>query len=116
MIAVRGRSIEYYLLAVDNAEFGRSRIALAKAATLVSLLDDLFDDYLTLEQVELVTKAIVQGWNISIIENIPDKYKKTVKFIFETLHELTSEATQIQGRDMIQFITKAVCILALNNF
>ncbi|GLJ38258.1 hypothetical protein SUGI_0778860 [Cryptomeria japonica] len=110
LIAVKERSIEYYLLAVsvvDNAEFGSSRIVVAKTATLVSLLDDLFDNYLTLEQVELVTKAIVQGWNISIIQNIPNNFKKIVEFIFKTLHELTSEASQIQGRDMMQFITKA---------
>ncbi|GLJ38263.1 hypothetical protein SUGI_0778970 [Cryptomeria japonica] len=110
LIAVRERSIEYYLLAVsaiDNAEFGSSRIALAKAATLVSLLDDLFDDHLTLAQVELFIKAIIQGWDISIVQNVPSNFKKIVEFVFKTLQELTTEATQIQGRDMMQFITKA---------
>ena len=123
LIAVRKRSIENYLpnylLAVSviyNVDFGSIRIALAKATTLVSLLDDLFDDYLTLDQVELITKAIVQGWNISIIENIPHNYKRIVEFIFKTLHELTSEASQIQGCDMMEFITKVVCILSLNYF
>ncbi|XP_059063789.1 alpha-humulene synthase [Cryptomeria japonica] len=110
LIAIRERTIEYYLLAVsvvDNAEFGNTRITFAKASTLVSLLDDLFDDHLTLEQVELVVKAIVQGWDISIVQNIPSNFKKIVEFVFKTLQELTSEATQIQGRDMMQFIAKA---------
>lgn len=114
LIAVRERSIEYYLLGVsvaDDAEFGSSRMALAKASTVVSLLDDIFDDYLVLEQVELITKAIVQGWDISIIQNIPDNFKKIVEFCFKTIHELANEATKKQGRDMMPFITKAVRML-----
>nr|QIB02640.1 germacrene D synthase [Taiwania cryptomerioides] len=110
LIPIRQRPIEYFLLGVsagDKLEFSSSRIALAKSTTLLSLMDDLFDDYLTLQQVELVTKAIIQGWDISIIEDIPANFKRTVEFVFQEVHELAREATKKQGREMMPFITKA---------
>ncbi|XP_057860191.2 delta-selinene-like synthase, chloroplastic [Cryptomeria japonica] len=108
-IAGRQRTIEYLLLAVsiaDEVDFSSSRIAVAKTSVIITILDDLFDDYLTLEQIELITKSIVQGWDISLIQNLPKNFKAAIEFCFKTVHELASDATKKQGRDMMQFITK----------
>nr|QGN65613.1 terpene synthase 7 [Taiwania cryptomerioides]QIB02639.1 terpene synthase [Taiwania cryptomerioides] len=110
LIAFRERTVEYLLMGisvVDEIEFCSTRIAVAKVATLATILDDLFDDYLNLDQVELVTNAIIQGWDISLLQNFPNSFKETLEFVFKTVHELASEATKEQGRDMTQFITKA---------
>ncbi|XP_057860193.2 longifolene synthase-like, partial [Cryptomeria japonica] len=110
LISIRQRPMEYYLLglsATDEEEFYSSRMAFTKSTTLLSLMDDLLDDYLTFEQVELVVKAITQGWDISIVQDIPTDFKRIIEFIFQTVHELANEATEKQGRDMMPFITKA---------
>nr|QHZ00915.1 terpene synthase12 [Taiwania cryptomerioides] len=109
LFAARQRSVEYLLLGVgivDELELSSSRMAVAKTSTIITMLDDLFDEYLTIEQVELITKAIVQGWDISIMQNIPDNFKTIIDFSFKTVHELAVDATKRQGRDMMQFITK----------
>ncbi|GLJ38221.1 hypothetical protein SUGI_0778080 [Cryptomeria japonica] len=114
MIALRERTIEYLLMGisvVDEMEFGSTRIAVVKATTLATILDDLFDDYLTLEQVELVVEVIIQGWNVSLIQNFPNNFKDIVEFVSKTINELSSDATKKQGHDMTQFLAKAVCIL-----
>ncbi|GLJ38225.1 hypothetical protein SUGI_0778170 [Cryptomeria japonica] len=81
-------------------EFCSTRIAVVKVATLATILDDLFDDYLTLDQVELVVEVIIQGWNVSLMQNFPDNFKEIVEFVSKTVNELSSDATKKQGRDM----------------
>ncbi|XP_057824222.2 gamma-humulene synthase-like isoform X1 [Cryptomeria japonica] len=109
LISIRQRPMEYYLLGVsaaDEEEFCSSRMAFTKSTTLLSLVDDLLDDYLTFEQAELVVRSITQGWDISIVQDIPVDFKRILEFIFQTVHELANEATGKQGRDMMPFITK----------
>ncbi|XP_059064960.1 alpha-humulene synthase-like [Cryptomeria japonica] len=110
LIALRERTIEYLLIGISVAneiEFGITRIAVVKVATLATILDDLFDDYLSLEQVELVVEVIIQGWNVSLIQNFPNNFKAVVEFVSKTVNELLSDANKKQGRDMTQFLTKA---------
>ncbi|GLJ51666.1 hypothetical protein SUGI_1097950 [Cryptomeria japonica] len=110
LISIRQHPIEYYLLGVsaaDEEEFYSSRMAFTKSTTLLSLVDDLLDDYLTFEQAELIVRAITQGWDISIVQDIPTDFKRILEFIFQTVHELANEAIGKQGRDMMPFITKA---------
>ncbi|GLJ24504.1 hypothetical protein SUGI_0468150 [Cryptomeria japonica] len=110
LIAMRERSIEYFLWGVsaaDTMEFSSVRIAIAKLSTLATIMDDLFDDYATLDQVKLIKQAIVQGWDVSVVKNIPQNFKMCIEFVFKTMKELINEATKKQGRDMMPFITKA---------
>lgn len=114
LIAMRERSIEYLLwgvAAADEVEFSSTRIALSKITTAATIVDDLFDDYATFDQLRLVKQAIAQGWDVSIIKNMPQNFKMCLQFVFKDMKELINEATQKQGRDMMPFITKAVRIL-----
>nr|QIB02637.1 longifolene synthase [Taiwania cryptomerioides] len=110
LIATRERTIEYFLWGVsstDEVKFSSSRITVAKVSTLATIMDDLFDDYATFEQLKLIKEAVVQGWDVSIVKNIPQSFKMCLEFVFQTVHELIDEANKIQGHDMMQFITKA---------
>ncbi|GLJ38509.1 hypothetical protein SUGI_0784700 [Cryptomeria japonica] len=91
----------------DEPELSSSRLALAKATTVITIMDDIFDDYATPEQLECITEAIAQGWDVSIIKDIPSNLKTCIEFVFKTVLELTSDATEKQGRDMMPFVTKA---------
>nr|QGN65615.1 terpene synthase 9 [Taiwania cryptomerioides] len=110
LIATRERTIEFLLWGVsstDEVNFSTCRIALAKASTLATIMDDILDDYGTFEQLKLIKEAIVQGWDISIVKNIPENIKMCLEFVFKAVHELVDEANKMQGRDMMPFITKA---------
>lgn len=74
-------------------------------------MDDIFDDYATLEYLKCITDAISKNWDVSIIENIPNNLRTCFEFVSKTVHEMAIDATKYQGRDMMPFVTKAVCIL-----
>ncbi|KAH9293739.1 hypothetical protein KI387_041058, partial [Taxus chinensis] len=110
LIKLRERSIEYFLWGIsgaDELEYFNSRITVAKLSNVITILDDLFDDYATIDQLELITEAVLQDWNVSLIENIPHNFKAIVLFLFKTVHELANAAAKRQGRDMMSHITKA---------
>ncbi|GLJ38536.1 hypothetical protein SUGI_0785260 [Cryptomeria japonica] len=110
LLAIRERTIEYLFWAVSSAdelELSSSRLALAKATTIITIMDDIFDDYATLEQLKCITEAIAQGWDVSIIKDIPSNLKTCIEFVFKAVLELTSDATEKQGCDMMPFVTKA---------
>ncbi|XP_057827578.1 alpha-humulene synthase-like [Cryptomeria japonica] len=92
---------------IAELELSSSRLALEKATTIITIMDDIFDDYATLEQLKCITEAIAQGWDVSIIKDIPRNLKTCIEFIFKTVLELTSDATEKQGHDMMPFVTKA---------
>ncbi|GLJ24616.1 hypothetical protein SUGI_0470780 [Cryptomeria japonica] len=119
LVAIRERSIEYLFWAVssaDEVELSSSRLVMAKATSIITIMDDIFDDYATLEQLKCITEAIAQGWDVSIIKDIPSNLKTCIEFVFKTVLELASDATEKQGRDMMPFVTKAVCILLRDPF
>ncbi|KAH9330490.1 hypothetical protein KI387_002598, partial [Taxus chinensis] len=110
LIKIRERTIELFLWAIsaaDELEFSKSRIVIAKITTLITIFDDLFDDYASLEELKIITKAVVQGWDVSLLQNIPNNFKEILLFIFKTVREFASTATERQGRDMMPHITKA---------
>ncbi|GLJ38270.1 hypothetical protein SUGI_0779160 [Cryptomeria japonica] len=79
LISIQQRPIEYYSLAVsatDEVEFSSSRMALAKSLKIISLMDDLFDDYLTIEQWADYVEATIQQtrWNASKYIPTYDEY------------------------------------------
>ncbi|GLJ38272.1 hypothetical protein SUGI_0779180 [Cryptomeria japonica] len=78
LISIQQRPIEYYSLAVsaiDEVEFSSSRMALAKSLKIISLMDDLFDDYLAIEQADYVEATIQQTrWNASKYIPTYDEY------------------------------------------
>lgn len=119
LVAMRERSIEYLFWAVssiDELELSSSRIAMAKITTVITIMDDIFDDYATLEQLTCITEAITKGLDVSNLRNIPNNLTACLEFVLKTIHELTSEATKKQGRDMTPFVTKAVRILLQDPF
>ncbi|GLJ38507.1 hypothetical protein SUGI_0784650 [Cryptomeria japonica] len=114
LVAIRERTIEYHFWTVssaDEVELSTSRVAFAKNVIAITIMDNIFHDYGTLEELKCSTEAIAQGWDVSIIKNISSNLKTCIQFSFKTILELTSDATKKQGRDMMPFVTKAVCIL-----
>ncbi|KAH6801468.1 hypothetical protein C2S52_001932 [Perilla frutescens var. hirtella] len=69
----RDRLVESYFWStgiVQPRQHEIARIALAKVIALITTLDDIYDVYGTLEELELFTKAI-KRWDISSIDQLP---------------------------------------------
>ncbi|KAJ3679565.1 hypothetical protein LUZ60_017576 [Juncus effusus] len=70
--------------------FSRARIISTKVISLLSILDDTFDIYGTLEECRLLTNAI-QRWDERATEMIPDYLKDYYLKILNTAEEVESE-------------------------
>ncbi|XP_051141785.1 cis-muuroladiene synthase-like [Andrographis paniculata] len=73
-----------------------SRIAVAKCTIITSILDDMYDNYATVEEAEAFTKSL-QRWDIDEIDRLPDYMKVVYKFILSTYEDLVCEASK-RGR------------------
>jgi len=57
----RNRHVEYYfwdVIGIFEPEFSESRIALAKTATVCTILDDLYDTHATLDELKIMTEGV----------------------------------------------------------
>uniref|UniRef100_A0A151UDR3 (+)-delta-cadinene synthase isozyme C2 n=1 Tax=Cajanus cajan TaxID=3821 RepID=A0A151UDR3_CAJCA len=85
----RDRLVECYLwiLAMSyKPEDSNGRMFAGKLSTVITLLDDAYDAYGTVEELELLTEAF-KRWDISLIGSLP----VSMKVIFDTIVELSKE-------------------------
>ncbi|XP_027928308.1 probable terpene synthase 2 isoform X2 [Vigna unguiculata] len=85
----RDRSVEGYLWSLAMSykpEYSNARTFVGKLIHVICLLDDTYDVYGTVQELELFTKAI-QRWDISYIRSLPE----CMKVVFETVLQLCEE-------------------------
>ncbi|XP_014522250.1 probable terpene synthase 2 [Vigna radiata var. radiata] len=85
----RDRLVESYIwcLAISyKPEYSNARTFVGKLIQVICLLDDTYDAYGTVQELELFTKAI-QRWDISHIRSLPE----CMKVVFETVLQLCEE-------------------------
>ncbi|RHN45959.1 putative lyase [Medicago truncatula] len=67
-----------------------------KVITLLSIIDDTYDAYGTIDELELFTKA-VERWDISSLDELPD-YMKPIYRSFLTIYEEIEKEMRKEGR------------------
>ncbi|MED6208432.1 hypothetical protein PIB30_045005 [Stylosanthes scabra] len=92
-----GMSFEPYL------EF--SRTTLAKVTSLATIIDDLYDVYGTLEELELFTETI-DRWDPKTIYNLPDFLKICFFAIHDFVNELAFEFLNVNGNNITPYLKK----------
>ncbi|KAH1144318.1 hypothetical protein AAZX31_12G204600 [Glycine max] len=110
----RDRLVEGYLWALafsSQPEYNKARMFVGKLMALAAILDDTYDAYGTIQELELFTEAI-QRWDISPIESLP----QCMKVVFETILELCEEIkleTSESGKSsfVVPRFTQAICEL-----
>ncbi|KAK4255623.1 hypothetical protein QN277_008600 [Acacia crassicarpa] len=94
---VRDRLVESYFCALSLAyepQLSTTRMVAAKLIGILCLLDDTYDVYGTLEELELFTDAI-RRWDISNIESL----QECMKAVFEAVVDLCSEIEMVTVRE-----------------
>ncbi|KAG9156492.1 hypothetical protein Leryth_025157 [Lithospermum erythrorhizon] len=89
----RDRMVESFLLATGVApdpHLGRLRKWLAKVIQLILIVDDVYDIYGSLEELEKFTIAI-ERWNIKDAQDLPDCMKTCFHILDDTTKEISSE-------------------------
>ncbi|KAL0460951.1 UNVERIFIED_CONTAM: (+)-epi-alpha-bisabolol synthase [Sesamum latifolium] len=81
-----------------------SRIMLVKFAVLITIIDDIYDVYGTLDELELFTDA-VDRWDINALKLLPDYMKICFLALFNTVNKMAYDVLRDQGFDIIPHST-----------
>ncbi|KAI3765165.1 hypothetical protein L2E82_15192 [Cichorium intybus] len=95
----RNRVVESYLWAVGVAfepQYGYLRKCLTKVINLVLIIDDLYDVFGTLDELETFTN-VVERWVIEGSEYLPEPMKFCLNILYDTVDEISKEILQEKG-------------------
>ncbi|KAG2667185.1 hypothetical protein I3760_15G100100 [Carya illinoinensis] len=106
----RDRVLENFIWATGalfHPQFGHERRMLAKLGALVTVIDDVYDVYGTLEELELFTDAI-ERWDVNEIEQLPYYMQICFLSVYNTVNEMAFDTLKEKGCNIIWYMRKAV--------
>nr|UMW72399.1 putative (+)-alpha pinene synthase [Pinus nigra subsp. laricio]UMW72406.1 putative (+)-alpha pinene synthase [Pinus nigra subsp. laricio] len=105
----RHRHVEYYTLAAciaNDPKHSAFRLGFAKICHMITVLDDIYDTFGTMEELELLTAAF-KRWDPSSIDSLPEYMKGVYMAVYDTVNEMAKNAEKVQGRDTINYVRQA---------
>ncbi|XP_062112986.1 probable monoterpene synthase MTS1, chloroplastic isoform X2 [Humulus lupulus] len=105
----RDRHVEILLWTVGmkfEAEFGYCRRMMAKIGVLFLIIDDIYDVYGTLDELQLFQDAI-ERWNINDLDQLPDYMKIVFLASYNVVNEIVYDLLKESGILIIKYIRKA---------
>ncbi|KAE9456159.1 hypothetical protein C3L33_11939, partial [Rhododendron williamsianum] len=82
------------------------RKSLTKLAALVTTIDDVYDVYGSLDELELFTAA-VHRWDIEAVETLPDYMKLCFLALYNTTNEMAYDILKRKGVNIIPHLKRA---------
>ncbi|XP_042047795.1 (-)-5-epieremophilene synthase STPS3-like [Salvia splendens] len=95
----RDRVVECFFWAMGvyhGPQFSRARVMLTKTIAMTSIIDDTYDAYGVIEELDVFTEAI-ERWNIEEMDKLPEYVKPFYKALLE-LYEQFEEELGKEGR------------------
>ncbi|KAG6528910.1 terpene synthase 10-like [Zingiber officinale] len=105
----RDRLTENYLWTVGWAfepEHRSFREAQTKGNCFVTMIDDVYDVYGTLDELELFTR-VVDRWDINAIDQLPDYMKILFLALFNTINDDGYKVMKEKGLDVIPYLKRS---------
>ncbi|GLT69693.1 hypothetical protein SLA2020_418240 [Shorea laevis] len=99
MLYARDRVLECYFWILGvyfEPKYSLGRTFLAKVIGLTSILDDTYDNYGTIEELDLLTKCI-ERWDIGVINQLPEYMKLIYQVLLNVYSEMEVEVAK-EGR------------------
>ncbi|RWR88240.1 terpene synthase 1 [Cinnamomum micranthum f. kanehirae] len=106
---IRDRVVECYfwILAVyPDQQYSRARRITTKCISLTSILDDIYDVYGTLEELELYTN-VIERWDRSMVDQLPDFMKLHFVALLDAVDEFEEELALEEKSYRISFLKDA---------
>ncbi|KAL4193783.1 hypothetical protein AMTRI_Chr06g178600 [Amborella trichopoda] len=104
----RDRPLECYFWTVgifSEPSFSKCRMELTKTIALLSVIDDIYDIYGSLEELEIFTNAI-QRWDLSAMEELPEYMKICYLALYNTINQMAIEILNDYGRNVVMHLKK----------
>ncbi|XP_028550892.1 terpene synthase 10-like [Dendrobium catenatum] len=101
--------VESYFLAVGMAvepQFSTYRKELAKALCFINVIDDIYDIYGLLDELQLFTNA-VDRWEFASIKSLPEYMKICLEGLFNMVNSLASKIKEEKGLDVLPNLKRA---------
>ncbi|PIA50712.1 hypothetical protein AQUCO_01200141v1 [Aquilegia coerulea] len=99
----RNRLVECFIWAVGAAyepQHSYCREVITKLACLITIIDDVYDVYSTLEEAQLFTDA-VERWDVNAVEQLPDYMKLCFFALYNTINEFAYDTLKENGLNII---------------
>nr|BAH03282.1 +limonene synthase [Toona sinensis] len=91
---------------IFEPQFAYCRRMSVKAYAFITLIDDVYDVYGTLDELELFTDA-VDRWDATAIEKLPDYMKPIFRTLYTSINDMALDARKDRGVDTRPFLHKA---------
>ncbi|XP_044496681.1 (-)-germacrene D synthase-like [Mangifera indica] len=112
----RDRIVECYFWILGvyfEPEYLKGRRLLTKVISITSIIDDIYDVYGTIDELELLTSAI-ERWDMSVIDQLPDYMKLCYKALLDIYNEIESEMTNQKKLYRLDFAKEAMKSIVRN--
>ncbi|XP_007010143.2 PREDICTED: probable terpene synthase 9 [Theobroma cacao] len=109
----RDRLMEIYFWATGlsfEPQYSKCRICFTKYACLATVVDDIYDIYGSVDELESFTKAVT-GWDVKAVEELPEYMRVMFSAISEFTNELARETSKDHGLDVLPYIQEQWAIL-----
>ncbi|WOG94620.1 hypothetical protein DCAR_0313916 [Daucus carota subsp. sativus] len=106
----RDRLVESYIWMVGIApepQFGYCRLEAAKAIQIISVIDDIYDIYGTVNELELFTDAI-ERWDINSLQPLPDYMRTCFLALYNFVNEIVYHIFREQNVDVLPNLKKGL--------
>ncbi|KAK4269684.1 hypothetical protein QN277_022810 [Acacia crassicarpa] len=108
MSFTRDRLVENFFWTVGynyEPQYGHYRRVLTKVNALITAIDDVYDVYGTLEELELFTD-VVDRWDVNAMDILPDYMKICFLALYNFVHEEALEFLKENGHNVIPLLRK----------
>ncbi|CAN4126533.1 unnamed protein product [Withania somnifera] len=103
----RDRVVECYFWALGvyfEPQYSQARVMLVKTIAMISIVDDTYDAYGTVEELATYTD-VIQRWDIKEIDRLPDYMKISYKAILDLYEDYEKEMSS-DGRSHVVYYAK----------
>lgn len=107
---VRDRMVECFFWTVGvyfEPQYSRARVMLAKCIAMISVIDDTYDSYGTLNELVLFTEA-VDRWDISEIDRLPNYMQPIYTSLLDLFNEYESEINEQNRFNGVYYVKEAM--------
>ncbi|XP_058081622.1 sesquiterpene synthase TPS3-like [Magnolia sinica] len=105
---VRDRLMESFLLSVGvvfEPKFSECRMSITKDITFITAIDDIYDVYGSLDELELFTDA-VNRWDLGAVDRLPEYMKLCYLALFNTTNEMAYITLKKTGWNVLGYLKK----------
>ncbi|XP_076938099.1 R-linalool synthase QH5, chloroplastic-like [Bidens hawaiensis] len=105
----RDRLVECFLWSVGYSyvpEFSYGRREITKVNAMITSIDDVYDVYGTLDELELFTN-VINRWDINAVEELPDYMKMCFLGLYNTTNEIAYQTFINTNIVVLQYLKKA---------